>query len=71
MESDKKYSFFLTTISPENFITFRQATFDKIKAPPYLSQDNVLVHYQADDNLYIDKVIRELKNNNYHIKKYR
>lgn len=67
LESDKKYSFFLTTISPENFITFRQSTFDRIKAPPYLSKENALVHYQSDDNLYIDKVIKELKNNNYQI----
>jgi len=69
LENNKKYSFFLTTIAPENFITFRQVTFDKIKVLPYLSKENELVYYHSDNNLYIDKVIRELKANNYHIKK--
>lgn len=69
LENNKKYSFFLTTISPKNFITFRQTTFDKIKVLPYLSKENELIYYQVDNNLYIEKVIKELKANNYHIKK--
>ena len=67
LENGKKYSFFLTTISPENLITFRQATFDKIKAPPYLSKESELVYYRSESNLYIDNIIKELKAKNYQI----
>lgn len=68
LENGKKYSFFLTTINPHNLATFRQATFDKIKAIPYLSTEKELIYYQNDEERYITKVIDDLKQKNYRIK---
>lgn len=69
LESKKKYSFFLTSISENNLMTFRQAIPTKIKRPPYLSKECDLIYYQEKNNIYLDNILKELKENNYKIKK--